>query len=241
MLLLLSSYDEVFSGVTIGKLKPHWLTGTVFKTQKEWVESTIEWVTNRKDVHCVIRIHPRIMANKRDSMVADIYDDLLSSLKLLPDNVTVDWPEMRVSLYDHFRFVNTTVTGWSFSGLEALLMGIPTVSYDEKIVTFPASLHFSGQSTNDYFENLSTALEMERTHVRSLMTFKWLCNLYGVGTIKIGGRMEDRVRIFQLPILRRLLFELRKIGKFRYLVTQYEKRPRIRRGELIKLLQALES
>lgn len=240
MLMMLSSYDEVFSGVSIGRLQRNWMDGDVFSTQEDWVLSTMRWVSERPDLHCIIRIHPRMLPNGRDKVVTDKFHKLRLLFENLPRNVTLDLPERGVSIYDHFRHIDFATTGWSFTGIEALLKGIPVVSYDEKIVTFPREIHLSGNSAEEYFSNLDKVLLVKKSWQISLRAFRWLSFFYNASTIRVGGRIQDRVRLLNLPFFRGMLFRARRNFKLNSLILRVEKKPKFNQSDLEKLFKTLQ-
>ena len=214
LLVCMSSYDEVFSGITLGKILNHRYFGEVFLDQIAWLNSLKVWAALRPDVHVIVRPHPREIANKRESEVADHVNEWKKAFETLPRNVHIDWPEFNYSLYDHFKSVTAVTTGWSFSGVEAMLRGIPLVTYDFKIATYPKSIHLTGESETKYFQNLDLALTQRKSKRYTIGAIRWLAFLSEQGTFKLGGLTEDRFFVLKNKWLQ-------KIFRSRYLVTTY--------------------
>ena len=193
MLVAMSSYDEVFSGVTINRLAPARFQGNVFRDQIEWIEHIIEWAKLNPNIQVIIRPHPREFPNRRDRNRADHTDRWINLFSHLPDNIKVDRPELKFSIYDHFDSIDALTTGWSTAGLIALIHQIPVVSYDSEIVTFPHTIHFSGNSKLEYDKNLSIALEHGKDPNLRSDAIKWLAFLLDIGTLKITHRIGDSI------------------------------------------------
>jgi hypothetical protein len=205
ILVAMSSYDEVYSGFVIGKLPLARFEGRVFKNQIEWLQETIAWMAEHPELQLVVRPHPREFPNERENIASPHVKAWSSILNSLPPNVKIDLPELKFSLYDHLPHIEALVTGWSSVGVEALSKGIPVVTYDEALPTFPKAIHYSGTSKPEYFANILAAradTDRER-HIHNAT--KWLAYTSEVGTAKVGGRLEDRFKIFARLKTRRFL------------------------------------
>ena len=216
ILVCMSSYDEVFSGYVVGAIAPHRYNGSVFVDQISWLRSLIDWASIHPEIAIIIRPHPREVSNKRESRVADHVEASRLVFSDLPENVSIDWPDLKVSLYDHFRSVDVVTTGWSFSGIEAMLRGIPLVTYDSTIATYPEEIHFSGKSASAYFENLENALREDKSLKRSLNAIRWLSYLSERGTVRNGGLLEDRLIFLKFRPMARIF-------RSRFIVNSYIK------------------
>lgn len=191
LLVAMSSYDEVFSGVVIDRLSPVRFNGKVFDSQIEWIRHVIDWAKANPNIQVIIRPHPREFPNRRDSSTADHTKKWEILIQDLPNNIRVDHPDLKFSIYDHFESIDALTTGWSTTGLIALLHEIPVVSYDSEIVTFPKSIHFSGDSIEEYDQNLLEALNSGRKIIFKHDAIRWLAYLSDVGTVKITHRIGD--------------------------------------------------
>ena len=215
VLLCMSSYDEVFSAVETGRFPKEKLQSTVFADQYEWLQEVIEWVSEKREVCLIIRPHPRDFPNKREKVLAEQVSKWVKILRNLPDNVRVDEPINQYSLYDHFKEVDVVLTGWSFSGLEALARGIPVVTYDSKLPSYPPSIHFSGLSKDVFFENIEKALLFKNSRLLIDESKRWLGFLMDLGTVKIGGPVEYGVGRNHRNIWRRVFFRTRLFTIYR--------------------------
>jgi hypothetical protein len=215
LLLSMSSYDEVYSAFILGAFPQEKYLGKVYENQVEWVQKTILWAT-KNNIQLVIRPHPREFPNKRESFTAQHTDQWSEVLKNLPDCVRIDHPEMGLSIYDHFREIDAITTGWSFTGIEAMCEGIPLVTYDNRLPSYPSEIHFSGTDETTYQENLSKALLMGRSHEIQNNGLRWLAFLAEKGTIEIlspkaqflGKMVKISSNLFYIDLALRVLRRL---------------------------------
>lgn len=192
ILLAMSSYDEVFSGVVIGKLPKERMEGEVFSSQIEWLQETIDWALHNPEIQIIIRPHPREFPNKRENTRSNHYAFWNKILANLPLNVRVDHPELNFSLFDYWPYIDALTTGWSSTSIEALAENIPVVTYDKNLPTIPESIHLTGASKEEYFENLLIACALEPTEKFREDALKWISFLSEKGTVFTGGGLQTK-------------------------------------------------
>jgi hypothetical protein len=206
-LMAMSSYDEVYSGYMIDKLPLSRFEGQVFKDQTEWLKATVEWFARHPELQLVVRPHPREFPNRREGVLSSNWKEWSRVLENLPINVKIDHPDLKFSLYDHLSHASVVITGWSSVAIEALSKGIPVVTYDEKLPTFPFSMQYTGSTAEAYYENILKASADTRFEHFKSEAKRWLAYTSEVGTVEIGGRIDDRLPILKKFKTRRLLTE----------------------------------
>lgn len=196
VLMSLSSTDETVASKIIGRGHKTSFPGTVFESQFHWVKSTIDWASQRSDLALIIRLHPRDLPNKRDSLESrqhSIWIDLLSNL---PENCIVNHPNQQIPFADICGVSGVLVTGWSSTALEALMLGVPVVTYDQALPEFPSSIHLSGSTKDEYFSNLDIALlqgESQREELK-INAERWLVHSLVRGAVSLSGRLFESIR-----------------------------------------------
>jgi hypothetical protein len=148
---------------------------TAFTNQFEFIQFYMAEAAKNLDIGFVIRVHPRMAVNKRDSTEsADHiqYKNLFAKMRTSP-NVLVILGDSKVSSYFIISKSNLVVVSWSTIGLEALMMGTPVVSVFPNNLMFPLS-KFSKQPRN--FEELKIALFSDSDYGRSddMSLFSWV-------------------------------------------------------------------
>jgi len=222
LLMTLSSYDEAYAALLVDGFPERKVFSDVFYTQAEWVKATLDWISARPDLFLIIRVHPRDFPNKRDSMRSEQSFMLQDLLDCPPSNVHVNWPSEDVSFYDLLDETNLLLTGWSVTAMEALVLGIPVVTYDSNLPSYPSDIHYSGRTQEAYFNNIDRALADGWRLENAINGFRWLaynfvsCTVevssdfgkFELGKQKIYRRYWDRVKArlpavgFSLDLLR---------------------------------------
>lgn len=193
LLLTLSSYDEAYAALLIGAFPGEKVFSRVFRTQAEWVKATIAWAAARSDLFLVIRVHPRDFPNKRDQIRSEQSFVLEGLLRDVPANVHVNWPAQGVSLYELLEDTDVILTGWSVTALEGLILGIPVVTYDAKLPSYPSDIMWTGHSEQEYFANIDAALGQGWSFRNVTNGFRWLAYNFVTCTVtasKTFGRHE---------------------------------------------------
>lgn len=203
VLMTLSSFDEAYAAHMIGRFPDAKVISAVFKDQFEWVKSTIDYLAARDDLFIIVRVHPRDFPNKREGAQSEQASVWTSLFRDAPANVRINWPGDQISLYDIFREVDLVLTGWSATGVEALALGIPVVTYDSHLPSYPREIHFSGESRADYYANIERGLLAGRQFRHVAAAFRWLGLSFSRGTLQITPPIRIE-RVFRFLLFRKL-------------------------------------
>ncbi len=216
LLMTLSSYDEAYAAFLIDAFPENKTFSNVYKTQFEWLKATIQWVSKRKDLFLVIRVHPRDFPNKREQICSEQSVILQSLLENVPDNIYVNWPSEGTALYEIFEDTDVILTGWSVTGMEGLALGIPVVTYDKKLPSYPADIMWTGTSEVEYFQNIDYALKQGWSINNVINGFRWLGYNFVESTVIVSnnfGRYElNEISHFH-KILRKIKNRFPRIGQ----------------------------
>lgn len=191
ILAALSSYDEAYSALVIGGFPKEKFESDVFATQFDWIEALVEWVAARDDLHLVVRLHPRDLPNRRDSIVSEQFSRWAHVLTNLPGNVCVDHPDQKIPIADYFGQIAVLTTGWSSTAVEALMERVPVVTYDSNLPSYPRAIHYSGRTRSEYWLNLDKAVLAEHGIAISASAMDWMVFNFNKGTIRVRGRLFD--------------------------------------------------
>lgn len=210
ILAIVSSSDEAFSAYAIDRFPISKLEGVVFENQFEWIRSLIAYARENDSIQLIIRIHPREYTDTRISMksqAADIWEALLQNL---PSNVHVDLPSHKISLYDYIRNVSLVTTGWSSVAIEAAYLGIPVVTYDRNLPSFPSSIHVSGVTLEEYFHNLNN-FKSQRSNIHiKWQAIRWIAFRDFASNIDLGGSITE---IYSPILLSEFRALIQKLGR----------------------------
>jgi hypothetical protein len=173
LLATMSSADEIFAASLAGLLKESDVK-PLFADSNEWIQFLISEIGARPDLHLIIRVHPREFPNKRETVLAPSVKKLKETLKDLPPNVTVNWPDQNVSLYDLAHLVDVVLNSSSSAGLELSALGIPVVLYQvQHMLAYDASIHRPVEGRENYMKRVDEALKTGWSIDNTRMAFRW--------------------------------------------------------------------
>lgn len=196
VLAAMSSYDEVYSAYVIDRFPENKYKSPVFINQLEWIRYTIRFFESRPDLFLIIRVHPRSLPTRRNDVIANENRELAKILEDLPDNVRVNLPADKISIYDIYPQIDVLTTGWSATGVEAMYHKLPVVTYDKHLPSYPESIHYTGFSQETYFANLAQAAIDGKSEKHKTNAQRWLAFSMTMGTI-ITPRMLSETPLFK--------------------------------------------
>ena len=187
----MSSYDEVFSAYYIRRFPDNKYFSSVFRDQLEWIKCTINFFSTHPELFLIIRIHPRTFPSRRNSVMAQEQIELSKILATLPENVRANFPTDNISIYDLYHQIDALATGWSATGVEAMTFNVPVITYDRNLPSYPASIHYTGDSQTEYFQNLTKAVAAGKSKTVSENGRRWLAFSMSVGVVKHPPMLND--------------------------------------------------
>jgi hypothetical protein len=205
ILLALNSTDEIIANKTIGRGLATNYPGIVFSSQFEWVSQTIDWIASRNDLNLIIRLHPRDIPNKRDSVLSEQYSVWKKLLEHRPPNVFVNYPSQKISFEEVCEISTVVASGWSATCLEAMLMQKPVVTYDSSLPALPADIHRTGSSKAEYFENLAMSLTESPNSLLPQKAERWMTHSLSRDSVRLTGGLFQKLRS-NGPVLFRKVF-----------------------------------
>ena len=159
----------------------------------------------RPDLRLIVRLHPRDLPNKRDSVLSEQHAKWMGLLATLPTNVVLNHPDQKVSFQEVCFVSDVVVTGWSSTAIEAMLLGKPVVTYDESLPGFPKDIHLTGRSKEEYFKNLEASLFNAPSQSHVEVANRWLTHFLVRGSIQLSGGLFANLRIKGPVVIRKIL------------------------------------
>jgi hypothetical protein len=166
---VLSSYDEIIAAENAGCTYPY---NSIYKTQEDWIKDLIHYFKERKDLFLVIRVHPREFPNKRESNLSQHALTLKSILANLPTNISVNWPNQNLSIYDLAEEAEVFLNAWSSVGKEMSLLGLPVIFYTD-CSTYSTDIGFLAKTKDEYFSMIDIAIEQGWDFEIIRKSFRW--------------------------------------------------------------------
>lgn len=112
--------------------------GDVNFSQYVLLELVVEIARMAPDIQFIVRLHPRLAPNHRESATSPHLFRLMRVLSDAPENVVVNEPNQKMSLYDLAMIADCGINGYSTAGTELLALGIPVVgilgAHDDNIM-----------------------------------------------------------------------------------------------------------
>lgn len=212
-LAVMSSYDERFSAESTGLRFDN--NETLFRSQKDWINWLIEYVSKNTDFFLIIRVHPREFPNKRESVLSYHAQMLMSEFNKLPDNVKVNWPTDDISLYEIATQVDVVLNAWSTVGNELSMLGIPVVFYSSnpKFINYPPPdpKLVGGDSIQSYEIAINHALSEGWSFSRIRRTYRWLALELVYSVLDISDVFDPTKTTKMNPLFSKILNKVQSI------------------------------
>jgi hypothetical protein len=211
-----SSYDEMFAAEVVGTFS--WNTKSeVFETQTDWIKALFAFMKNRPDLFLIIRIHPREFMADKNGGISEHAQTLMQELTDLPENVAINWPSDKISIYDLMEETSVGLNAWSTAGSELSFFGIPVVVYCAHLLLYPPDLNYCANTREKYFELIDRALKEGWSFDRIRTLYRWYATLQTRSAVNIADSAPSNL------LRKRNLFERVYLKIFRYFDPQHEK------------------
>jgi hypothetical protein len=128
-----------------------------WENQASFTEYLIKESESHPETGFILRLHPRMASNKRDSFESDEhkkYKKLIQNTQLA-DNVLVIYGDSKISSYYIANVSSLIVVTWSTMGLESLLLGKRVIAVFPSFLSYPIG-KISNQPTS--YQQLKQAL-----------------------------------------------------------------------------------
>jgi hypothetical protein len=130
-----------------------------FENQIVWMQALLRHFAKRSDRILIIRLHPRDFPNRRESVLSDAARKWTELFQDLPQNVILNHPEEKISIYDLFSLIDLHLVANSSTGLESSIVGIPTLSFVGRAQCYIARQ--VPKTQDEYFAAMDNALPSE--------------------------------------------------------------------------------
>ena len=176
--VLLASPDEMESAIVANvEFRVGEYAGNV--NPQEFLDGVIDCARQLPEVDFVVRIHPRMVANKRESVTSPGLTPLVERLATTPENIHVCHPDMKISLYDNILISDAAINYTSTSGLEFMSLGLPVVHVDDmRLGVYPPALGVSAEGVGDLPRAVLTALDAGWRIENAEGAFRWWATAY---------------------------------------------------------------
>ena len=194
LVALLSSEDELFAANLVAAIPIIDDWHAVFKSQNEWIKWLIGFAERYPEIDLVIRVHPRLMPNKRENKVAPYVHELEVLLSTIPVNVKVNWPSDEISLYDLMQYTDVVLNRRSSAGLEMMAYGLPVVlPGDEFLFSCPPEICLVAKDKEEYELLINKAICDGWSLENVRKAFRWLGFVFRATTVDVLKASNSRI------------------------------------------------
>jgi hypothetical protein len=141
-----------------------------FNNMLQWINETIKYFRNRKDLQLIIRIHPAEIQGGLPSRQL-VYDEIRKNFKKLPDNIIVIKPDNRVSTYRIMKECDSVLIYNTKTGIELSAIGIHVIVAGEAWVR-NKNISIDVECPKKYIEVLNTLPLNKRMNSKQLVRAK---------------------------------------------------------------------
>lgn len=210
ILITLSSGDENRAAEIIGVI-PERSDSDMFLNQNAWIKFLLNCADENPDLNFIFRIHPREKRNRRDNVQSSNYPKLLKILSQVPNNVYVNYPGDKVSIYDIFSISDISINFGSSTGLYTSAMGIPTIVQDPHLnLGYPSKIGYIVFNKNDYSRLIRDLINSKPDIQSQNRAGKWIYFVKNYATL-ILGEETSKDGISHLKVyFKNLIFKLGK-------------------------------
>jgi hypothetical protein len=67
-----------------------------------------------------------------------------------------------------------------------MLHGVPAVTYDDYLPSYPKEIYFSGHTRDDYYSNIDKAIVAGVSNQNMVNAFRWLAVSFSIGTVRMN-------------------------------------------------------
>jgi hypothetical protein len=220
LLIPMSSEDEVNAARLADVIPPTSQVTSLFADQFEWISWLLEFARTRQDLHFIIRLHPRMFPNKRESVLSPVVAQIMTLIEARPSNTSLNLPTDNVSMYDIMQIVDVLLNFRSSAGAELAAFGIPVVApANSEFFTYPAELNLVGTTPGDYAAKIDTALASGWSIEQSRRAFRWYAFLFSRVAVDFSESVRARpIAIrpkkpgFRLWVWRRMVWVVLQYG-----------------------------
>lgn len=142
--------------------------GAIFESMSDWVLSTIDMLSQSPNTHLYIKPHPSELYSS-DKSSWGVKNIILKHYGTLPHNVTIIDPELNISPYSLFDYIDLGIVFNGTLGLEMAIEDIPVIAVGRgpytgsNVLTEPASIQ-------EYKEYLHQK-RMQKTLIKTILDF----------------------------------------------------------------------
>lgn len=220
VLIPMSSEDELNAAQLADLLPDLSSRPNLFSDQFDWIRQVFEFAGKRHDVCFVLRLHPRMFPNKRESITAPIVGRVLKLIDEAPSNVIINKPTDNISLYDLMQILDVVLGFRSSVGGEMAAFGLPVVAPASRdFFTYPNELQYTAHTVEEFENAIDDAIRSGWSIENMRKAYRWYAFLFSRIAVDFSESVNAKpVAIrpkkpgFRLWLWRKLVFVIITVG-----------------------------
>ncbi len=238
VLVVTTTNDERFAATVAGQM-PRLDGPRNFSSQLDFLSEVLTVAEDLRDVNFIIRLHPRLLPNKRDSKTSQYYQQLMEILATRTSNVWINHPQDNISLAD-LGLASDMVLNWtSTAGLELASLGVTLLSCEpNETLSYPPEIGLVLRNRTDLkrmiIESGSSGMDVQC----AVRAFRFRNFLISHLTLKIDKNVARRTRYSAFSILNFLRLRGRlpsSLGAWDFIDSMNARRFRVEKSDLERL------
>lgn len=179
LLIPMSSEDELNAAQLADLLPDTSGKPNLFDDQFAWIRFLFGFAATRPDYRFILRLHPRMFPNKRESVVAPVVARVMKLIEEAPSNVIINLPSDNVSIYDLLQIVDVLLGYRSSVGAEFAAFGLPVVAPANKdFFTYPAEINRTGYTEAEFARKIDAAIDEGWSIDNMRVVYRWFAFLF---------------------------------------------------------------
>jgi hypothetical protein len=193
LLAAMSSEDELMGVQLIGVAPQSKGQKSLFADQFAWIKFLIAFASLNPEYHLIIRLHPRMFPNKRESIMSPVVAELMELRATAAPNITFNVPDDDVSLYDLAQIVDVLLNFRSSVGAELMALGIPVVvPSNSNFYTYPNELNKVAHTEHSFTALIREAATEGWSIENARKAFRWYGFFFGRVSVSFSETFTSR-------------------------------------------------
>jgi hypothetical protein len=104
-----------------------------------------------------------------------MYEQILELVKDIPENISINLPSQKISIFQVVKNVDLVLNSWSSVGKDLALLGVPVITYGIKHLFYPIDLNIPliSDRVDDYFKLVRESIKTGWNYKRIINAYRW--------------------------------------------------------------------
>ncbi len=219
VLAALSSYDEILSSEL---LKLDQSKKDLFVNQISWISALVSFFRKKPNLHLIIRPHPREFIGKKTS---NQIIQLKRICKNLPENITLNLPNQKISVFNYVGNIDLLLTSWSSIGEDLGYFGTPSMLTSPFNACYPENLSYVARSKSNYFNMITKITNSNKKNFlnTSIKFYRYKFFVFNKTTIDLSHILPKKNKLLSIffRAIDKISLNLIASSSYKYYIMQH--------------------